>query len=154
MKNTIICSLLGASLIVTTGCVNWRDGSEGIKPYVKPAVALTVLTVLDNAVDEEDRMKRALVIYHAGGVIEALASGNVPTADILAPALEGYLPEGLIWVDFIESLNDIYKTAYSRTNGDTQLALSILVEVAAGCRQGAGRYLQENPSGIPEVIEP
>jgi len=157
MKKVVICILLGFSLVLGTGgCVNWgsNSGSSSAKDYVKPAVSLTVLTVLDNAVDAEDRMKRALVIFHSGSIIEALASGNVPDADTVKSAMIEYLPEGAIWSDFIASLDDIYKTAYSRANDDTQLALDILVEIAAGCREGASKYIQSHAEEVPDIVTP
>ena len=52
-----------------------------------------IYEILDNAVDEEDRLKRALLMYHAGSVVERLSAGDVPDKDVLKPALEEYLPE-------------------------------------------------------------
>ena len=154
MKNVLLSLITAITLAIgTTGCVSWRSNTDTVKPYIKPAVSLTVLTVLDNAVDEEDRLKRALLMYHAGGVIENLAAGDVPSADELKPALEEYLPEGVIWVDFIASLDDIYKTAYNRLGEDPQKVLEIVVEIAAGCREGAGKYLQDHGSDIGNVID-
>ena len=149
MKKAFLSGILAISLIGSTGCVGWRNNVEGVKPYVKPAVSLTVLTVLDNAVDEEDRVKRALLMYHAGTIVESLASGNVPDKDAVRAALEAYLPEGVIWADFITSLDDIYKTAYNRATDDTALVLGIVTEMAAGLRDGSGKYLQEHGVNIP-----
>lgn len=154
MKKTIISGILAAAILIpTTGCVHLRDNSDSIKPYIKPAVSLTVLTVLDNAVDEEDRVKRALLMYHSGTIVEALASGNVPDANAVKAALQEYLPEGVIWADFIASLDDIYKTAYNRTNNDTQLVLGIVVEMAAGLKDGAGKYLRDHAVEIPGALD-
>jgi hypothetical protein len=149
MKKTIMACILAISLIGSTGCIGWRDHSQGVKPYVKPAVSLTVLTVLDNAVDEEDRVKRALLMYHAGTILQSLAAGDVPSAGAVKAALEEYLPEGVMWADFISSLDDIYKTAYNRANDDTQLVLEIVVEMAAGLREGSGKYLSDHGTELP-----
>ena len=153
MKKTIVACLLAISLVSTTGCVGWRSHTEGVKPYVKPAVSLTVLTVLDNAVDVEDRVKRALLMYHAGTILEALAAGDVPDKGAVKAALEEYLPEGVIWADFISSLDDIYKTAYNRSNDDTKLVLDIVKEMSSGLRDGAGKYLRDHGSEIPGAVD-
>ena len=148
-----MAGMLSVSLILSTGCISWRSSVDGIKPYVKPAVSLTVLTVLDNAVDEEDRVKRALLMYHSGVIVQNLAAGDVPDKGALRAALEEYLPEGVMWADFISSLDDIYKTAYNRTNEDGLLILGIVGEVAAGLKDGAGKYLQDNGESLPGVLE-
>ena len=67
-------------------------------------------------------------------------------------ALEEYLPEGVIGSDFVASLDEIYKTAYNRTNDDTRLVLGIVTEIAAGLRDGSGKYLRDHGESIPDVI--
>ena len=154
MKKFFLTLIIAGTLVGgTTGCVSWRSNTDSVKPYIKPAVSLTVLTVLDNAVDEEDRLKRALLMYHAGSVVERLSAGDVPDREVLKAALEEYLPEGLIWTDFIASLDDIYKTAYNRLGEDPQKVLEIITEIAAGCRDGAGKYLEDHGAGISDVID-
>ena len=153
MKKTIVACILATSLIGSIGCIGWRDSSTGIKPYVKPAVSLTVLTVLDNAVDEEDRVKRALLMYHAGTILQSLASGAVPDKGAVKAALEEYLPEGVMWADFISSLDDIYKTAYNRSNDDTKLVLEIVVEMAAGLRDGSAKFLRDHGTELPGSVD-
>jgi hypothetical protein len=154
MNKTILSGILAVFLVVPTGCITWGTGnSDDIKPYVKPAVSLTVLTVLDNAVDDEDRIKRALLIYHSGTIIESLSAGDIPDSDAIKAALQEYLPEGVVWADFVTSLDDIYKTAYSRVDGENgQLVLDIVEEIAAGCRDGAGKYLRDHAVEIPGVV--
>jgi hypothetical protein len=92
-------------------------------------------------------------MYHAGVILENLASGNVPDKGAVKAALEEYLPESVIWADFISSLDDIYKTAYNRATDDTALILGIVTEMAAGLRDGAGKYLSNHGEDIPGVVD-
>lgn len=154
MKSIILSGLLAVGLLVpTTGCKFWSTNKGTYIDYIRPATSLTVLTVLDNAVDEEERVERAILIYHSSVIIEALSSGAVPEANAVRAALEEYLPEGAIWADFIASLDDIYKTAYSRTNEDAQLVLEVVTELAAGCKEGAVRYLNEHSVPVPGTVD-
>ena len=152
MNNIILSGLLAISLISSTGCI-FNDGQGSYKDYVKPAVSLSVLTALDNAVDEEDRVKTALLIYHSGTIVESLATGDVPDKDAVKSALEAYLPEGVMWAEFIASLDDIYKTAYNRTSDKTQDVLEVVAALAAGLSDGAGKYLREHSVEIPGVVD-
>ena len=148
MKNIILPALLATGLILSTGCI-FNDGQGSYKDFVRPAVSLTVLTALDHSVDEEDRVKTALLIYHSGTIVESLATGDLPDKDAIKAALEAYLPEGLMWAEFIASLDDIYKTAYNRTNEKTQDVLDVVAALAAGCKDGAGKYLREHAIEVP-----
>jgi hypothetical protein len=122
----------------TTGKV---DASKVIR-YIEPASYFACKTILDKAVDDEDRGKTALVVFEVAKTIRLLSGGAVPSQQELEDSIMAVAPKQIHWAQFATELGMIYSRFYESFSKQEKPAviLEALGELAEGCERAAKPY--------------
>lgn len=140
----VLAPLLVAGCATTSsnGKIDAAQTVENALPYIAPAVTLTCTIVLNQALDENDRIEKAKMINNVATIVEGLTRGATPTPDQLQKALTDYLPvEKTHWAKYVVALKDLYATQFNRVNGDAKLAVVVLNAIAKGCKDATEGYV-------------
>lgn len=151
MKNILLSLILSASLILVPGCAFFENVSKPGQtvrdyiPYIEPSVAIAASAVFVLAINEKDRVSKALVIYTVADVVQALASGVAPTPEQFESVLGDAVPDKEHWASFAVSIASVYSSVYYRVSGDAKVSLEALVAIAGGLKKAVRPYLPAAP---------
>lgn len=120
-----------------------RTTVEKSLPYVSPASYFATQQVLSYSVDEEDRRKKAEVLYSIAGAVRSLSDGQVPTVQELENVIRLASPDKPHWIEFTAQLNEVYGNIYNEITNDQdkKLILDIIGELAEGIERAAEPYV-------------
>jgi hypothetical protein len=132
----------GCATTGTDGKIDPAQTVENALPYIAPAVTLTCTVVLDQALNESDRIEKAKMINHVATIVESLTRGATPTPDQLQKALTDYLPvEKTHWSKYVVAIKDLYATQFNKVGGNGKLAVDVLNAIARGCKDATESYV-------------
>ncbi len=146
MKTMFI--VMGLSILMLTGCTTPSVGQkpvdvvQEIMPYIQPAVSIACTAYLNTVNDLDERVSVAKQINSVSDAINQLASGTVPSADDLKNVIAQFSSADPKWVNFSNSIRDIYVINFNKLNGDSKLAVDILKNIAAGCKDASASYVK------------
>lgn len=122
----------------TTGKV---DASKIIR-YIEPASYFACKTILDKAVDEDDKGETAAIVFEISKTIRLMSGGSVPSVEDFEKTLSVVAPKALPWAQFVTELGMIYERFYENFSKQEKPAviLEALGELAEGCERAAKPY--------------
>lgn len=132
-------AVLGLFLFGAQGCstVQNFETSEAL-PFVRPAVSLACTGVLNLALDGQDRIDKANMVYAVAHAVRSLSGGKVPTPSELADVIDLWMPDKSHWSKLSTTISGVYSGAFSKLQGNPLLAVQILEQIALGCEESAG----------------
>lgn len=145
MKKMIMMVLMCASIFLA-GCASTTTPNsngtptvqtviEGSIPFIRPVIAVTCTTVLNAALNSQDRIEKAKIINAISTSVASLAGGTVPTVEQLQTAITSVAPNTKThWVTLSTSVTSIYASLYTQyIKGDVKMAVQVLQQIALGC---------------------
>ena len=129
---------LGLFLFGAQGCstVQNFEVSDAL-PFVRPAVSLACAGVLNLALDGQDRIDKANMVYAVAHAVRSLSGGTVPTPSELSDVIDLWMPDKSHWSKLSTTISGVYSGAFSKLQGNPLLAVQILEQIALGCEDSA-----------------
>lgn len=129
---------LGLFFFGIQGCATSSFQASDALPFVRPAVSLACTGVLNLALDGQDRIDKANMVYAVAKAVRTLSGGTVPTPSDLAKVIDLWMPDKSHWSKLSTTISGVYSGAFSKLQGNPLLAVQILEQIAQGCEDSAG----------------
>ena len=130
---------LGFFLFGFQGCSTVQNiEASDILPFVRPAVSLACTGVLNLALDGQDRIEKANMVFAVAKAVRTLSSGTVPSPSDLASVIDLWMPDKSHWSKLSTTISGVYAGAFKQLQGNPLLAVQLLEQIAQGCEDSAG----------------
>jgi hypothetical protein len=116
---------------------------------IQTGASVACSSVLSLAVSQQDRTDVAGDVYAIGSVIDGLTGGGNVTPAQLQAAIAVVSPKSNEFAVLATTFQGIYAGIYPNLNGDAQLTIQVLQQLARGADNAALVYLSITPTPAP-----
>jgi len=142
MKKLILSAAVCLSL---ASCSTYRkavDAANNNDVYVGPVVTLVTSVVFEQAIDEADRVEKALIVAKLADKIAEVSFDKKPTKEEVAILIAENLPAKSHWTVLASSLSEVYaKYTDKLTDEDVAKSVAVLKNIAASLKLATQRYI-------------
>ncbi len=142
MKKLILSAAICLSL---ASCSTYRKAVNSVdenQALVGPTIVLVTSVVFEKAVDDADKMDKALIIKKLADKIVEVSFSKKPTKEEIAVLIASNLPDKSHWTLLASSLSEVYaKYTEKLTDEDVEKSLAVLKNIAASLSLATQRYL-------------
>lgn len=130
-------------LMSLSSCVTFQDVKvKELTPYAEEVAFFTSDKMLGYAVSDEDRLKKAEILFSVSAAIESLASDEAPSVEQWERAIVNALPDKPHWRMFADDITFLYKVFRDKLvdTEDERVIMDFIHEVSSGTKFAAERY--------------
>lgn len=133
--------LLIAPICLLFSCSTFKRVSDNVD-YVTPAAYLIASQVFERAVDDEDRVDKAILIDNVTDKLKAYVPDHKPTREEFLELIAGVLPQKPHWQSMSFLIADIYvKYSANIKEEDVESVAKVILAISEGLNQASNVYI-------------